>query len=182
VCSSDLYPDINEESIVKNREDFFEEFRSLINKNQNKVTVVAIHHPMITNGNHGGYFSARNHLFPYKKVPLPILGSVGNYLRKTSGASPADMQHTYYRMMVDRLKTLTKDKEQVVFVSGHEHNLQYIENDGIKQLISGAGSKTEETRSVQPTSYTIGSLGFATLKVYEDNHVDVFIHKMTESG
>lgn len=178
----DKHPNINEESAIKTREDFFEEFRSLINKNQNKVTVVAIHHPMITNGSHGGYFSARNHLFPYKKIPLPVLGSIGNYLRKTSGASPADMQHTYYRMMVDRLKTLTKNKEQVVFVSGHEHNLQYIENDGIKQLISGSGSKTEETRSVQPTSYTIGSLGFATLKVYQDNHVDVFIHKMTESG
>ncbi|WCM43097.1 metallophosphoesterase [Flavobacterium sp. CBA20B-1] len=178
----DKYPNINEESAVKTREDFFEEFRSLINKNQNKVTVVAIHHPILTNGTHGGFFSARNHLFPYKKVPMPVLGSIANYLRKTSGASPADTQHTYYRMMIDRLKTLTKDKEQVVFVSGHEHNLQYIENDGIKQLISGAGSKTEEARSVQPTSYSIGSLGFATLKIYKDNHVDVFLHKMTELG
>ncbi len=178
----DKHPNINEESAIKNREDFFEEFRSLINKNQNKVTVVAIHHPMITNGSHGGYFSARNHLFPYKNIPLPILGSIGNYLRKTAGASPADMQHTYYRTMVERLKTLTKNQEQVVFVSGHEHNLQYIEHDGIKQLISGAGSKTEETRSVQPTSYTIGSLGFATLKVYNDNNVDLFIHKMTDTG
>lgn len=178
----DKYPNINEESAIKNREDFFEEFRSLVNKNQNKVTVVAIHHPMITNGSHGGYFSLRNHIFPYKNIPMPVLGTVANYLRKTAGASPADTQHTYYRMMIDRLKTLTKNQEQIVFVSGHEHNLQYIENDGIKQLISGAGSKTEEARSVQPTSYSIGSLGFATLKVYEDNNVDVFIHKMTDSG
>lgn len=178
----DKHPNINEESTIKSREDFFDEFQRLLIKNQNKVTVVAIHHPMITNGSHGGYFSARNHLFPYKNIPLPVLGSVANYLRKTSGASPTDMQHTFYRMMVDRLKTLTKNQEQVIFVSGHEHNLQYIEHDGIKQLISGAGSKVEETRSVQPTSYTIGSLGFATLKVYEDHHVDLFIHKMTDSG
>lgn len=178
----DKYPNINEESAIKNREDFFEEFRSLINKNQNKVTVVAIHHPMVTNGSHGGYFSLRNHIFPYKNVPLPVLGSIGNYLRKTSGASPADMQHTYYRMMVDRLKTLTKNQEQVIFVSGHEHNLQYIEHDGIKQLISGSGSKKEEARSVQPTSYAIGALGFASLKMYDNNNVDVFIHKMTDKG
>lgn len=176
------HSDINENSFVKTREDFFEEFRSLINKNQNKVTVVAIHHPMLTNGSHGGYFSLRNHLFPYKNVPLPVLGTIGNYLRKTSGASPADMQHTYYRMMVDRLKTLTKNQQQVVFVSGHEHNLQYIEDDGIKQLISGAGSKTEEARKVQPTSYSLGNLGFATLKIYKDNKVDVAIHKMTDDG
>ncbi|WLD24985.1 metallophosphoesterase [Flavobacterium dauae] len=178
----DKYPNINEESVVKTREDFFEEFRSLINKNQNKVTVVAIHHPIITNGSHGGYFSFRNHIFPYKNVPLPLLGTISNYLRKTSGASPADIQYTYYRMLVDRLTTLTKNQEQVVFVSGHEHNLQYIEHNGIKQLISGAGSKTEEARSVQPTSYSIGSLGFATLKIYADNNVDVALRKITNEG
>src|SRR5690606_18336247 len=178
----DKHPNINEESAIKNREDFFEEFRSLINKNQNKVTVVAIHHPMITNGSHGGYFSFRNHIFPYKNIPLPVLGTIGNYLRKTAGASPADIQYTYYRMLVDRFTTLTKYQEQVVFVSGHEHNLQYIEINGIKQLISGAGSKPDEARSVQPTSYSIGSLGFVTLKIYDNNNVDIAFHKMTNEG
>lgn len=173
----DKHANINEESFIKSREDFFEEFRSLINKNQNKITVVAIHHPLITNGSHGGFFSARQHLYPYKNIPLPVLGSVANYLRKTSGASPADMQYTLYRNMVDRLKTLTKNQEQVVFVSGHEHNLQYIENDGIKQVISGAASKVEEVRSVQPTSFSIGSLGFASLKIYKNNKVDVAFYK-----
>ena len=174
----DKHPTINEESFIKTREDFFEEFRSLINKNQNKITLVAIHHPMVSNGNHGGYFSARQHLYPYKNVPLPVLGTIGNYLRKTSGASPADTQHTYYRMLVDRLTTITKNQEQVVFVSGHEHNLQYIEQDGIKQVISGAGSKTEEARSVQKSSFSVGKLGFATLKVYENNKVDVALHTL----
>src|SRR5690554_2249379 len=178
----DRHPDINEESFIKTREDFFEEFRSLINKNQNKTTLVAIHHPMLTNGSHGGYFSFRNHIYPYKNVPLPVLGSIGNYLRKTTGASPADIQHTYYRMLVNRLTTITKNQEQVVFVSGHEHNLQYIEDEGIKQLISGSGSKTEEARSVQPTSYSLGDLGFATLKIYDNNQVDVVIHKMLDNG
>lgn len=174
----DKHPSINEESFIKTREDFFEEFRSLINKNQNKITLVAIHHPMVSNGNHGGYFSARQHLYPYKNVPLPVFGTIGNYLRKTSGASPADTQHTYYRMLVDRLTTITKNQEQVVFVSGHEHNLQYIEQDGIKQVISGAGSKTEETRSVQKSSFSVGKLGFATLKVFENNKVDVVLHTL----
>ena len=178
----DKHPDINEESFVKNREDFFEEYRSLINKNQNKITLVAIHHPLFTNGSHGGYFSFRNHIYPYKNIPLPILGSVANYLRKTTGASPADVQHTYYRQLIDRLKTLTKDQEQVIFVSGHEHNLQYIEDDGVKQLISGAGSKTEEVRAVQPTSYSIGQLGFATLKLYDNRQVDLAIHTLAADG
>lgn len=176
----DRHPNINEESFIKTREDFFEEFRSLINKNQNKITLIAIHHPMISNGSHGGYFSARKHLFPYKNIPLPLLGSIGNYLRKTSGASPADTQHTYYRMLIDRLTTLTQNQEQVVFVSGHEHNLQYIESDGIKQVISGSASKTEEARSLQRTSYSIGELGFATIHLFENNKVNVNLNTVKD--
>src|SRR5690606_6868522 len=86
----DRHSKINEESIIKSREDFFEEFRSLINKNQNKITVVAIHHPLRTNGSHGGYFSLRQHIYPYQNIPAPIVGSLINYLRKTTGVSPAD--------------------------------------------------------------------------------------------
>lgn len=174
----DRHSKINEESIIKSREDFFEEFRSLINKNQNKITVVAIHHPLRTNGSHGGYFSLRQHVYPYQNIPAPIVGTLINYLRKTSGASPADTQHTYYRMLINRLETIVQNQEQVIFVSGHEHNLQYIEDKGIKQIISGSASKTEEVRSVQPSSYAIGSYGFATLKVFPNNKVDVAFYKL----
>src|SRR5690606_27968515 len=66
----------------------------------------------------------------------------------------------------------------VIFVSGHEHNLQYIEDKGIKQIISGSASKTEEVRTVQPSSYAIGCYGFATLKVFPNNKVDVAFYKL----
>jgi len=177
----DKHANINEQSFIKSREDFFEEFKRLINKNQNKITVVAIHHPLITNGAHGGFFSARQHLYPYKNIPVPLLGSVVNYLRKTSGASPTDTQFTFYRNMIDRIKTITKNQEQVVFVSGHEYNLQYIENDGVKQIVSGSASKVEEARSVQPTSFSSGTLGFASLKIYNDNKVDVVFYNTSEN-
>lgn len=178
----DKHAQINENSFIKTREDFFEEFSRLINKNQNKVTVVALHHPLITNGQHGGYFSAKDHLFPYKKIPLPVVGTIANFIRKTSGANPADTQYSYYRTLIDRLITLTKNKQQVVFVSAHENNLQYIESEGIKQLISGSASKTKEARSVQHTSYTLGKQGFATLKVYANSKVNVALHERTANG
>ena len=110
-----------------------------------------------------------------------MLGSVVNYLRKTSGASPTDTQFTFYRNMIDRIKTITKNQEQVVFVSGHEYNLQYIENDGVKQIVSGSASKVEEARSVQPTSFSSGTLGFASLKIYNDNKVDVVFYNTSEN-
>lgn len=162
------HADINEASEIKTREDFFEEFRSLVNKNQNKLTLVVIHHPIFSGGPHGGYFSLRSHLFPYKNIPLPVLGTIGNYLRKTTGASPADEQFKLYQDLTKRIKTIVSGQDQVIFVSGHDHNLQYIEQDGIKQIISGSASKKEEIRAIQPVSFAIGEIGYGILNVYEN--------------
>lgn len=63
----DKHPGINDQCDIKTRDAFFEELRSLINKNQNKTILIAIHHPLLTNGPHGGYYAASKHLFPIKK-------------------------------------------------------------------------------------------------------------------
>ena len=175
------YKEINKGSTIKSREDFYEEFRSVINKNQNKITLVAIHHPLFTNGSHGGFFSLRGHLFPYKNIPLPILGSIGNFLRKTTGASPADVSFSNYQEMIQRMKTIAKDYTKVIFISGHEHSLQYIENEGIKQIISGSASKTEEARARQSISFSAGKIGYAVLTVDENQQVNVAFYT-TENG
>ncbi|RRJ90127.1 metallophosphoesterase [Paenimyroides tangerinum] len=167
------YNKMNHGSEFRSREDFFEEFRSLINKNQNKITLVAIHHPLFTGGAHGGYFSLRKHLFPYKNIPLPVFGSVINYLRKTTGGSPADTQYKVYQSLINRLKTIATNQDQVIFLSGHDHNLQYIEKDGIKQIISGSASKIEEARAVEPLSFSVGKFGYGVLNVYEDKETEI---------
>lgn len=174
------HPNINALSTYKTREDFFEEFRSLINKNQNKTILVFIHHPLVSNGPHGGYFSLRSHLFPAYNIPAPVFGTLINYLRKTSGGSPADIQNSYYSQLVNRLKALTQTNENVVYVSGHEHNLQYIEKDGIKQIISGSASKNEEARAIQPVSFSSGKSGYSILRAYKDGSLQVAYYGVEE--
>src|SRR5690606_31413363 len=107
--------------------------------NQNKTILVAIHHPIISNGTHGGQFSLEKQIFPFeKKIPLPVLGSFINLIRKTSGISPQDNQNSFYRTLTNRIITLVGDRENVVFLSGHDHNLQYIEKNNLKQIVSGS--------------------------------------------
>ncbi|WP_306349984.1 metallophosphoesterase [Flavobacterium sp. '19STA2R22 D10 B1'] len=163
----DNHPTINEDCDIKTREAFFEELEGQINKNQNKVIVIAIHHPLMSNGPHGGQFSLRKQLFPFQSnLPLPILGTVINVLRKTSGISPQDIQNKKYTTLVKRIKTLIQDKNNVIVVSGHEHNLQYIEEDNIKQIISGSGSKTAPARAIEHNDFSYGGNGYAVLDVY----------------
>jgi hypothetical protein len=46
----------------------------------------------------------------------------------------------------------------VIVVSGHDHNLQFIDKDNIKQIISGAGSKSTAARAINPNDFSYGKM------------------------
>lgn len=164
----DENPSINDDCKIKNREDFFLELENVINKNQKKTIIIAIHHPLISNGAHGGQFSLIKNIFPFQSnLPLPIIGSAINFLRKTSGLSPQDMQNKKYTALAKRIKALIGDKDNVIVVSGHEHNIQYVEKDNVKQIISGAGSKAEAARAIFPNDFSYGGSGYAVLEIFD---------------
>lgn len=175
----DSYPTINDDCTIKTREAMFEELESLLNKNSDKTILLAIHHPLMSNGTHGGHFSAEKHLFPLKyKIPMPVLGSFINIVRMTSGASAQDGNSKIYRTLADRIKTLIQEKDNVIVVSGHDHDLQYIEKNNIHQIISGSGSKQEAARAVNPKDFSYGGTGYATLDIYKDGSAKVVYYSV----
>jgi hypothetical protein len=170
----DKTPIINDGCSIKSREAFFEELESILTKNEDKTIILAMHHPLMSNGSHGGQFSLKKQIFPLeKKIPLPVIGSFINLLRKTTGASPQDIQNKQYTAFVKRIKTLLQGQDNVIVVSGHDHNLQYIESNNIKQIISGAGSKSTAARAINANDFSYGKNGFAILDVYENGETTV---------
>lgn len=169
----DKYPGINKNCNIKTREDFFVEFKDLINKNQDKQIIVALHHPVISSGTHAGYNSAKAHLYALKKFPAPGIASIINVLRSSSGASLEDINNQHYADLANRLKSIAQDKENIIFVSGHDHNLQYHEDRNIRQIISGAGSKTDPSTIAEQTDFSYGGSGFAVLNIRKDQGSDV---------
>ncbi len=163
----DKHPTINDDCEIKDRQKLFDEIESLIKKNVDKTTILAVHHPMFTYGSHGGQYSVQQHLAP-KNIPLPVLGTVFNLLRRTSGASVEDLQNKRYDSFRNRIITLAQYSEKVIFVSGHEHTLQYIVEDNTPQIISGSGSKVGATRLLNGSQFSTGQNGYAELKVFED--------------
>lgn len=158
----DKHPTINDDCEIKTRFKFFEELESLIKKARGKTTIIALHHPMFTNGPHGGQYDFVSHL-----KPIPVLGTLKNILRKTSGVSPADLQNKKYNAFKKRVVTLAQENDKALFVSGHEHSLQYLVKDNLPQIISGAGSKSTATRNVNGEFSTSDS-GFTRLDVFKD--------------
>lgn len=163
------HPTINENCDIKTREKFLLTLKLELEKNQDKTVVVAIHHPMFSNGNHGGYFALEKHLYPFQqKIPIPILASLVVQIRSQGGVSVQDRYNELYNKFMIQLQEMAKNNKRLVFVSGHDHNLQYIEKDGFYQIVSGAGSKESYAATGDDGYFSTGEQGFAVLDVFTD--------------
>ncbi|MFT7071400.1 MAG: hypothetical protein ACJAX3_000370 [Patiriisocius sp.] len=162
-------PDINEYCEIKTREKFLIELELEFEKNQNKTILFTMHHPMFTNGTHGGYFALEKHLYiTQKKIPLPVLSSLVTQIRAQGGVSIQDRYNERYNNFMVKLGSLAKKYGRIVFASGHEHTLQHHEKDGLIQILSGSGSKESAASLGKDALFTTGAQGFAIMTVFKD--------------
>ena len=136
---------INEESEIQNRNLFFLEFENRIKKAQGKIILVSIHHPMRTHSKQG-------------------------FLNNIGGFTTEDFQNKQYRRLRNRLKTIARASENVVFISGHDKNLQYI-NSSVPQIISGAAGTTEAVKKGGESDFSVAKKGYVRLDVTTNGKV-----------
>ena len=84
--------DFNEKCDYKTRFDFMYELTDVIKKYaKDKRVIIGMHHPIFTNGVHGGKFALKDHILPLTNlqkpiaIPLPVIGSLYPILRKNAG-------------------------------------------------------------------------------------------------
>jgi len=65
-------PEINNGCEIQSRREFLDRMQDIIVQYKNDKIVLILHHPMISNGNHGGKFSLGKHLFPAGSLPIPL--------------------------------------------------------------------------------------------------------------
>ncbi len=169
IADWDKHPTINDDCDIKSRKAFFLEIENELKKNNEKTILIAMHHPAFTYGLHGGFYNFQNHVFASgNKIPVPILASLITQVRSQGGVSPQDRYNNRYNELMNRIITLATDSDRVIFASGHEHTLQYIENQGIKQIVSGSGSKEAPVNLGKGAQFVSGRRGFAVLDVFDD--------------
>jgi len=136
---------------IKTRRRFIDELEGLIKDNEFKNIIIAMHHPVFSNGKHAGQYSAKDHF-----SPLPLLGTAGLVLKKLGGFDSQDINSVKYRELVSEVATLAKLSDRITIVSGHEQNLEYLEGGGIHQIISGSLSGSEATKLSKGTVHALG--------------------------
>lgn len=66
-----------------------------------------------------------------------------------------------------RPETIALDCQWLIFISGHEHTLQCIEQGRIKQIVSDSGTKESYASLSNNGLFSYGKKGFAKLIVYK---------------
>jgi hypothetical protein len=146
---------------------------------EGRHVVMALHHPLITSGPHGGHFTWRQHLFPltdfwpWAWIPLPVIGSIYPVSRQL-GITSTDMSDEVYQRIVTTIYRATRPQVPSVFVAGHEHSLQ-VHRDivGAYYLVSGSGSETTRVVRAESSMLSEATRGYMRLDLYGDGALGV---------
>jgi hypothetical protein len=136
-------------------------------------TVVLSHHPLVSGGQHGGYFDWPTYLFPFH----PWARQAGVFARQ-------DVTGREYRGLIAAMGRVFAENPPLIHAAGHEHNLQLIRAGGRYQVISGAGiyNHTTPTRAIAGTLYARRASGWATVAFLRDGRVRVAYRTVDAEG
>ena len=169
---SDEEPKFNEGCEARNRASFKFIFENVVRKYKNQNVVIAMHHPLYTYGPHGGRFTVKQHIFPLTDLdsnlylPLPGIGTAAAFFRGSIGSSQ-DVAHQEYKDFRSALLAGAKKNGSFIFASGHEHALEYIENEGQRFIVSGSGSKNSPVLLGKGGLFGSGSSGYSTISFFK---------------
>ena len=180
-------PEIESDCPCKTKDELVTQIKDLIVRNSKKLVLLACHHPFKSYGPHGGFFTLKQHIFPFTDlkpnlfIPLPILGSVYPIARSVFG-TPQDTRHPVYTDMINEITDVVRrSSPNVVFLSGHEHNLQYIKDNGYNYIVSGGGCKTNRVTQNKNTEFTTQATGFGVLEISTNKNVTLSFYTVTDS-
>ncbi|MBL4734174.1 MAG: metallophosphoesterase, partial [Flavobacteriales bacterium] len=155
---------------------FIEELDAALADNKGKQIIVTAHHPIVTNGNHGGYFALKDYIFPLTAkfhnlfIPMPLLGSIYPMSRKHLGHLQ-DLPHPRYQLLASSLKSVFSKYDNLIYATGHDHNLQYFLKGNQHYIVSGSGSKTTYVAKRHKASFTYARQGFIKLEYRADREL-----------
>ncbi|MBL0335971.1 MAG: metallophosphoesterase [Chitinophagaceae bacterium] len=179
-------PELESDCGAKTKAELVNQIGEIAARNSKKLVILACHHPFKSNGIHGGFFTLKQHIFPFtdiKKsayIPLPIIGSIYPIARSIFG-TPQDIKHPNYTNMITEVSEAVKAAPNVLFVSGHEHNLQHIRDSSYNYIVSGGGCKQSRTSKSKRALFDSPSFGFGVLEISKNKNVTLTFYTVLDS-
>lgn len=156
--------------------DFLEELEDIIEEAGNTNIILAGHFPLESNGPYGGHSTLKQHL-----LPLPVIGSFYTSYRKNIG-TPVDISNERFAHIRKKLQEIVEETPQLIYISGHEQNMEIL-HEGENFLInSGAAFATSFVRNAPHTLFKSKAPGLIELIYHPDGKVEYQIHEYQEQG
>lgn len=168
--------------LTEDKTDFMIRLASIVRTYSDRHILIAGHHPVISNGNHGGHYNILDHIFPLRLVrdnlyiPLPVIGSIYPVARKL-GVTPQDIPNAEFQRFKQALLSIISPMPNVIYATGHDHNLQLNEPGEMHHVISGSASKLNFAIRGFGADYVHQAIGFARVMYYEsgESWIEYFI-------
>lgn len=156
--------------------DFLVKLEDIIEKNQGNDILMVAHHPLMSRGAHGGFFTLKDHIFPltmlrdWMYLPLPVIGSIYPFARKYGGILE-DIPHPRYQAYIQGLLNIFDKYDNITYAAGHEHALEYFKHNDTPLIVSGSGSKNQYVKPGGDALYAQRIQGHVKLLYYENGEV-----------
>jgi len=180
-------PGTDADCACKTQDEVLVRLRDIAYRNQGKGLILATHHPFRSYGIHGGYYTARQHLFPLTDfaprlyVPLPGIGSLYPLVRGVFG-NIQDLANPTYRQMVRAIETTLAQAPNVVFVSGHDHSIQHIVDNNRSYIVSGSGINRERVKSGKLARFVSPDWGYVVLDELTSGSLNATFYTVDEAA
>ncbi|UEG49100.1 metallophosphoesterase [Ferruginibacter lapsinanis] len=174
-------PGIESDCPYKTKAEVLVQLDDILSRNSQKLVILAFHHTFRSYSPHGGYFTIKQHIFPFTDaipklyIPLPVLGSVYPLTRAVFGTIQ-DLKHPLYQAMINEIENVVKGHPNVIYASGHDHSLQLIQDSGYNYIVSGSGSKNTRVSKNKKSLYASAKSGFVTLEISKNKNVQANVY------
>ncbi|GEO10606.1 metallophosphoesterase [Segetibacter aerophilus] len=179
-------PGVESDCPYKTPFEILNQLEDILSKNSKKLVVLACHHTFRSYGIHGGYFTLKQHVFPFTDaspnmyIPLPVIGSIYPIARGVFGV-PEDLSHPAYANMIRDVEKVVKGHPNVIFTAGHEHSLQLIKDSTYNYIVSGSGTKHTRVSPNKKAQFISDLNGYAVLDISKNKNVDVSFYTVSDS-
>lgn len=166
-------PGLSSSCDCKTKDDVLAALSDIAVRNRNKLLLFAAHHPLRSYGPHGGYYTLKQHIFPLTDlrpglyIPLPVLGSIYPLARGVFG-NREDIPHPEYQQMIKGIEEALRPHGPAVFLSGHDHTLQLIQDGQNYYVVSGSGAKNNRVKKGKKSLFASSRNGFTALELLQD--------------
>ncbi len=174
-------PGIESDCPYKTKAEVLTQLDDILSRNSQKLVLLALHHTFKSYSPHGGYFTWKEHIFPFTDyisklyIPLPVIGSIYPLTRAVFGTAQ-DLKHPLYQAMINDIENVVKGHTNVIYVAGHDHSLQLIQDSAYNFIVSGAGSKNSRVSKGTHSLYASPMNGFWTLEVSKNKNVKATVY------